>query len=87
MTEKVLAAIHDAGKVETKAGVAIVSKAVGAKLDEAKAAAVIKDASGLEQERQVERAASGRRRRERLQQRDSLVGDKILSFRDCWAWH
>ena len=46
MTEKVLAAIHDAGKLESKAGVELVSKAAGAKLDEAKTAALIKNASG-----------------------------------------
>jgi SSS family solute:Na+ symporter len=45
VSDTVLAAIHDAGKLETKAGVELVSKAVDAKLDEAKAAVVIKDAS------------------------------------------
>ncbi|MGO9110552.1 MAG: sodium:solute symporter family protein [Thermoguttaceae bacterium] len=47
VTEKVSAAIHDAGKLDAKQGVELVSKAVGAKLDEAKAAALIKDASKL----------------------------------------
>ncbi|MGA2253238.1 MAG: hypothetical protein ABSG53_01135 [Thermoguttaceae bacterium] len=49
VSEKVLAAIHDAHKLETKEGVEKVSKAVDAKLDEAKAAAVIKDASKLDE--------------------------------------
>jgi len=48
VTGKVLAAIGDAGKLETKAGVELVSKAVGAKLDEAKAVALIADAPALE---------------------------------------
>lgn len=48
VTEKVSVAIRDAGKMETKQGVELVSKAVGANLDEAKAAALIKDASKLD---------------------------------------
>src|SRR5271157_740684 len=37
VSDKVLAAIHDAGRLEAKEGVEKVSEAVGAKLDEAKA--------------------------------------------------
>jgi len=47
VSANVLAAIQDAGKLETKPGVELVSKAVKAKLDETKAAALIKDASHL----------------------------------------
>jgi solute:Na+ symporter, SSS family len=47
VTAEVLAAVHSAAKEDSKAGVELVSKAVKAKLDEAKAAAVIKSASGL----------------------------------------
>ena len=48
VTEKVLVAIRAAGKLETDAAVEQLSKAVGAKLDAAKAAALIKNAPGLE---------------------------------------
>ena len=41
LTEKVLARIDDAGKMDTKQGVELISAAVGAKLDEAKTAALI----------------------------------------------
>ncbi len=49
VTKDVSNAIRDAGKMETKEGVELVSKAVGAKLDEAKAAALIKDAPKLDE--------------------------------------
>jgi SSS family solute:Na+ symporter len=49
VSDKVLAAIHDAGRLEAKAGVELVSKAVDAKLDEAKTATLIKDASKLDE--------------------------------------
>ncbi len=48
VTDKVVAVVHEAGTMETKVGVKAVSEAVGAKLDEAKAAAVIKAAAELD---------------------------------------
>jgi SSS family solute:Na+ symporter len=49
VSDKVLAVIHDAGRLEAKEAVEKVSVAVDAKLDEAKAAAVIRDASKLDE--------------------------------------
>ena len=60
VTDKVVAVVHEAGTMETKVGVKAVSEAVGAKLDEAKAAAVIKAAAELDKKGAAE-AAPGRR--------------------------
>jgi solute:Na+ symporter, SSS family len=49
LNDKIQAAIRDAGKEEAKMGFEHISKAVGAKLDEAKTKELIKDASKLDE--------------------------------------